>query len=318
MRGDARGTRLAPRHAFRSRFILNRAAWSVATAPAVGRPAIAAVLFAVLLAPLASAAPPDAQAIFATKCAVCHTIGKGKLIGPDLKGVTGLRDKAWLTRWLSAPDQVLAAHDSIATALLAQYQVPMPNPGLTADEVQAMIGYLATVGAGPATGAVASVAPVTPAIADLPEGNSVRGRSLYTGVKHLTNGGPPCLACHTIAGIGALGGGALGPDHTTAYQRLGPAVLTFPQTGTMLPIYGPRPLTPAEQADLLAFLRVARVSTRSGSVIWGLLALAALGVALLFGAAAIIWRHRLEAVRVSMVRTAGMIPSPHRANRTES
>ena len=40
--------------------------------------------------------PVAGEQAFKTKCAACHTIGGGKLVGPDLKEVTTRRDDAWL------------------------------------------------------------------------------------------------------------------------------------------------------------------------------------------------------------------------------
>jgi protein SCO1/2 len=81
--------------------------------------------------------------LFRRRCQVCHTVGAGDTMGPDLMGVTGIRDRAWLTRWLKAPDQVLAAKDPIATALYAKYkELTMPNLRLSDKEVEALLGYL--------------------------------------------------------------------------------------------------------------------------------------------------------------------------------
>ena len=81
--------------------------------------------------------------MFRTRCVGCHTIGQGDEVGPDLAGVTDRRDSAWLTRYLSAPDQVLAGGDPIATALYARYrQIPMPNLKLNNDDVAALIAFL--------------------------------------------------------------------------------------------------------------------------------------------------------------------------------
>jgi protein SCO1/2 len=81
--------------------------------------------------------------LFQTKCAACHTIGKGDTIGPDLWGVTRLRDRAWLARFLKTPDAMLEEGDSIATALFAKYkQVPMPNLRLGDGDVQVLLAYL--------------------------------------------------------------------------------------------------------------------------------------------------------------------------------
>src|SRR5581483_6674649 len=59
------------------------------------------VFFAVYAAPAARA--DDGQAIFTSKCAACHTIGKGKTVGPDLKGVTSKESHDWLVKWISSP-----------------------------------------------------------------------------------------------------------------------------------------------------------------------------------------------------------------------
>jgi mono/diheme cytochrome c family protein len=75
-------------------------------------------------------------------CVACHTIGKGQLVGPDLKGVTDRRSIAWLERWLHDPPAMVAS-DSIAKALRKDYPVEMPNLQLTPDEIRAVINYLA-------------------------------------------------------------------------------------------------------------------------------------------------------------------------------
>jgi protein SCO1 len=83
------------------------------------------------------------QYIFATHCGACHTIGHGDKIGPDLLGVTTVRDKAWLGRFIATPDKVLAEKDPIATALFNKYkQVNMPNLRLGTEDVSILLSYL--------------------------------------------------------------------------------------------------------------------------------------------------------------------------------
>jgi protein SCO1 len=83
------------------------------------------------------------QYAFTTHCAPCHTVGQGEYIGPDLAGVTRLRDRAWLARFIVAPQQMLAEGDPIANALLATYKgVLMPNLALTAADANAILAYL--------------------------------------------------------------------------------------------------------------------------------------------------------------------------------
>ena len=84
-----------------------------------------------------------AEYLFQSRCALCHTIGKGDRVGPDLLNVTERRNRSWLARYVAAPDRVLAAGDPIARKLFAKYPtVRMPNLNLTADEVSTLIPYM--------------------------------------------------------------------------------------------------------------------------------------------------------------------------------
>jgi protein SCO1 len=80
---------------------------------------------------------------FRTHCAACHTIGRGDQVGPDLLDVAAKRDRQWLTRFIVAPDKMVAAGDPIARRLLSQYkQVLMPNLGLGAGDAGLLIDYM--------------------------------------------------------------------------------------------------------------------------------------------------------------------------------
>lgn len=193
----------------------------------------------------------EGKEIFDSMCAACHTIGGGKLVGPDLQGVTQRRDLNWIKNFILAPDQMIASGDVTATQLLAENNnVPMPNLGLNETQVDALIAYLE----GPdQAGQTESTAPQA---VQLPPGNAGLGMDLFTGAQPLQNGGPACIACHSVAGTASLGGGNLGPDLTQVFQRYGDAGLAsalnsipFP---TMQGIFFNQPLTPEEQADLHA------------------------------------------------------------------
>jgi nitrite reductase (NO-forming) len=93
----------------------------------------------------ATAAPADPLAVrakldFESKCLACHTIAGGDKLGPDLYGVTKRHDQAWLARWLKAPEEMVKT-DPTAKALLDKWKVPMPNQGLTDEEVRAYLAY---------------------------------------------------------------------------------------------------------------------------------------------------------------------------------
>jgi protein SCO1/2 len=81
--------------------------------------------------------------LYRTRCRSCHTIGEGDRLGPDLAGVTASRPAAWLERWIREPDVMLAEGDPTATAMLPRYRnLPMPNLGLSHQDVDAVMTYL--------------------------------------------------------------------------------------------------------------------------------------------------------------------------------
>ena len=81
--------------------------------------------------------------IFATRCAACHTIGNGDKVGPDLLGVTSLRDRAWLNRIITEPDKLIDEKDPIATALFKKYkEIRMPRLNLPPADVNTLIEFM--------------------------------------------------------------------------------------------------------------------------------------------------------------------------------
>jgi protein SCO1 len=80
--------------------------------------------------------------LFGKECAPCHTIGHGDKIGPDLKDVARIRDRAWLARYIAQPDKMLAAGDPIAKALRAKYRATMPNLRVGDRDLAALLDFL--------------------------------------------------------------------------------------------------------------------------------------------------------------------------------
>ena len=93
--------------------------------------------------PVDAAAAKRGESLFQGRgCIGCHSIGKGKRLGPDLAGVTERRDRDWLRRWLTNPTPMFET-DSTAKALLAQYNnTKMPNLRLKDDEIEALLQYI--------------------------------------------------------------------------------------------------------------------------------------------------------------------------------
>ena len=107
-------------------------------------PALGFLMIVIWLGPTKHAkAAETGQKIFQSMCTACHTIGKGKLVGPDLAGVTSRREEGWLKRQIKEPDTLLAENDPIAMQLLQEANnIPMVPLGLSDADVVEVIAYL--------------------------------------------------------------------------------------------------------------------------------------------------------------------------------
>jgi mono/diheme cytochrome c family protein len=73
-------------------------------------------------------------------CTACHTMGGGRLVGPDLAGVTERRSAEFIVAMIVNPDSMLA-NDATAKQLLGQYFTPMSNQGVTVEDARALLEF---------------------------------------------------------------------------------------------------------------------------------------------------------------------------------
>ncbi|MCL4464676.1 MAG: cytochrome c [Chloroflexi bacterium] len=256
----------------------------------------------------AAPAPQDAaqgQQLFEAKCAGCHSIGGGRKVGPDLKGVTAQQPHDWLVQFITAPDQVIASGDARAKQLVREYGgLQMPNLGFSAAQANDVLAYVEQQSAAGAQTPAAAQQPAPAA-----QGNPAAGQAYFLGERRLANGGPPCIGCHTAAGAGALGGGSWGLNLSQVPSTQNPAgtvgILQAPPFPGMIEAFVARPLRPAESADIAAYL--AQVHGQAAPGDNGLL-FAALGVvllAVLFGLTQLFWRGRFRGARKPLVGGRG-------------
>lgn len=85
--------------------------------------------------------------VFNEKCASCHTIGGGRKIGPDLKGVTEKRPHEWLVKFISDPERMYEEGDPTAIELLKEYKIKMPTQNLSEKQVADVIAYMESASA---------------------------------------------------------------------------------------------------------------------------------------------------------------------------
>jgi len=85
------------------------------------------------------------KSLFQSKgCSGCHSVGKGKLAGPDLLGVTDRRTPEWLKKFIKDPPAMFGA-DSIADRLVVEAKgAKMPNLRLQDSDIEALLSYFAS------------------------------------------------------------------------------------------------------------------------------------------------------------------------------
>lgn len=212
-------------------------------------------LVIVFVRPVAAQVP---EAYFKQNCQSCHTIGGGRLTGPDLKNVHERQSREWLVNYLQDPEGVLRSGDLYAARLQREARgavMPRP-PGITRELANALLDMIE------AESALEKSQFVGVQISDralLPE-DIEEGRLLFTGAKPLKNGGPACIGCHHVNSLGGLGGGRLGLNLTRAYAKLEgrkglAAWLVAPPSLTMSPVFTAHPIDEEEILPLIAFLK---------------------------------------------------------------
>ena len=222
-------------------------------------------------------------AVYQANCAACHQADGAGIPGafPPLAGNPNATDAAYVATVVR--DGLSGAIDVNGTT----YDAVMPPVALSEAEIADVAAYVVTL-----AGGGSEPPPTTVAVPSA--GDAVRGERLFTGAAGLTNGGAACHACHGAGDVGFRGGAGLGPDLSDVYNRLGgdaglSAWLAAPPSATMQPIFGDKPLTTDEIADLSAFLGTTIGQSAGGGIDQVLIA-SGIGLLILLGVMAVLVR----------------------------
>jgi mono/diheme cytochrome c family protein len=193
----------------------------------------------------------DPGLAFMSRCSGCHSVGKGDVVGPDLKGVTSRHDRNWLHLFIHSSQSVIQAGDASAMALFEKYKhQKMPDHPLSVAEIDQVLAFIEK--GGPDAGKPAIRHARTATVAE-----TERGRQLFLGIRRLANAGAACIQCHAVEDVG-LAGGTLACDLTRSYIKYQDWGMTRAIQGAELPlmasIYRDRPVTEDEAFALKAFL----------------------------------------------------------------
>lgn len=206
---------------------------------------------------------------FKAFCAACHSIGKGKLIGPDLADVHKRRADAWLVEFIMSSQTMIKNGDETAVALFKEYnQSVMPDPPYSADQINSILLYIKSQSPDyvPETVVAQSEVangPETPtrSVSEATEEEIKIGQMLFAGQNRLSGGGPGCISCHHVRNDKLIGGGLLAKDLTDAFSRMNEtgikAILTSPPFPAMREAYQNSAITDEEAYNLIAFLKLA-------------------------------------------------------------
>ena len=115
-------------------------------------------LFAIVTA--SAQTPENGKSLFQNNCAICHSVGKGRLVGPDLAGVTEKRSKEWIFQFVTNSAAFVESGDEQAVAVFNEYnQLAMPSHDFSDTELEDLYAYLGTASVEVAAAQTADAAP---------------------------------------------------------------------------------------------------------------------------------------------------------------
>lgn len=202
----------------------------------------------------------DGEKVFKQNCGVCHKVGGGRLVGPDLLGVTTKHSEEWLMKWTKASQALVKSGDAEAKAIFDEFNgMVMPDQPLSDGDIKSIFAFIAAKNAPVAASADTSKKEAVPDASNKATPEEIeRGKNIFIGSLALANGGPACISCHNVNYAGVIPGGLLAKDLTTVYSRLGGdagllGMLGAPPFPAMAQAYKDRPITEQEIAAITAF-----------------------------------------------------------------
>lgn len=268
---------------------------------------VTAGLMLMVLLTAMSANAQEATDFFRQVCVACHTIGGGRLIGPDLKDVSERKDREWLRSFIMDPQAKIDAGDEYAIKLLEEANgAAMPLiPDITPEQVDGLLDLI-KIESGLEESQFKSL-PIL--IKPLTAQDVTIGLAIFNGSQRLKNGGPACYSCHSISGLGGLGGGGLDPevgDLNLVYERLQGQLalsswLTSPATPVMKSVFKDIKIE-SDEIHALVALFADRAQAKKPGQSQLIFALLGVGVAaLVLVLFDFIWKGRFLAVRRPLV-----------------
>lgn len=258
------------------------------------------IMNSVLAQPDTTWAQETGEQLFQSTCSACHSIGGGRLVGPDLAGVKERRSQAWLEQFIKSPQAMIKSGDAQAVALAEEFSgMLMPDLPMSDAQIAQLLRYIEATGATPSVTADESAIEKPAAVEPILVEHVIKGQALFQGTARLQNGGPACNSCHDVTNDAVIGGGVLAIELTTVFSKLGGsgvgAILGQAPFPVMQAAYKDKSLTDDEITYLVAFLRDAdeqHLFHQPRDYGLGLFVSGLIGAGIMFLLFAIIWRGR--------------------------
>jgi cytochrome c2 len=248
----------------------------------------------------------DGEQLF-QQCKACHTIGQGKLLGPDLLDISKKQDKEWIKNFIKSSQTMIKNGDPAAVEIFEEFnKIPMMDYNLSDAELEAIIKYIDSFSAQDTEGA----APVAMsdslkaaqeaefmASIDTDE-NEAKGKALFDGSRNFKNGGAACIACHHVNALEKVHGGLLSKDLTNTFSRIGgfagiKGILSAPPYPAMKDAYAHAQITEEESIQLQVFLmRADKKGEISQASVFDLMKQGIIGVVVLLIIISLVWFKR--------------------------
>ena len=232
--------------------------------------------------------------MFKAKCGICHTIGGGRLVGPDLAKVRDRRSEEWLLSYIRSSQTKIKSGDPDAVALFEEYnQVIMPDPMISDVEIKSLLDYI-TENSGGGVGATTETVSI---IENATLEDLAHGKRLFEGNVRFANGGPSCISCHNdLSDVFFSENSYATKNIATSFANLGETgvkvILENPPFPVMAKAFEGHKLESEEVRALLVFLKNAGANTSSAKMSAGYLVYGILGALALLVLYAALWNMR--------------------------
>ena len=261
------------------------------------------IIAVIIFIPEYSYSQSPGESIYTKTCQVCHTIGRGRLVGPDLLDIEDRRTEDWIINFVKSSQNMVKNDDQDAVAIFNEYnKIIMPDQYLSDREIKDVLVFIREQSL---AGDFLKELPVQNtnsfgiSLDHVGTNEITIGQKLFQGQIALKEGGPACISCHTVVNDSIFSGGLLGVDLTTVFTRMKEpginAILSDPPFPVMKTAYNNHQITKDEAFYLIAFLKEADFISpvQEPDIIQQLFLFESIiGSFVLFGLYGMLWRKR--------------------------